>query len=345
MKTKMLLLLMLGAMPLSMMAQDDDMYFVPKKSKTVKSGVSSYTVVEAPEHTYAGSSRSVDDYNRRGSSYEALPDSDIIVFDGVAGVYPDSAGDFSITKKMSRWDDYTPSQAYWEGYADATHDSWSWHSPWYYSSYYPWYDSWYYDPWYYGYGSWRYGWYDPWYWDYGWGWGGYYSSWYHPWYYGGGWYGGGYAHHGGRFGGNTIAGGTRDRSGYRHGTAYNSRNSVRSTTRNYGTSSRSYGTPSTGSRATQRSSSASASRSYSNSGVRTTSGTRNSSYSGNYSGSSSSTRSYSSGSSSSRSYSSGSSGSSTRSYSSGSSGSSSRSYGGGSSSRSSGGGSRSSGRR
>lgn len=343
MKTKMLLLIMLGAMPLSMMAQDDDMYFVPKKQKTAAKPVSSYTVVETSEPVYVGSSRSVDDYNRRGSDYEVLPDSDIISFDGVQGVYPDSVGDFSITKKMSRWEEYTPSQAYWEGYSDATHDSWSWHSPWYYTSYYPWYDSWY-DPWYYGYyGSWRYGWYDPWYWDYGWGYRGYYSSWYHPWYYGGGWYGGGYAHYSGRYNRNTIAGGTRDRYGNHHGTAYNGRSATYSGGRSVGSGSRtttaSSRTYNNGSRTYS-----SGTRTY-NSGVRTSSGTR--SYS---SGSSSSgTRSYSSGSSSSssRSYSSGSSSSSSsRSYSSGSS-SSSRSYGGGGGGGRSGGsgGSRSGGRR
>ena len=55
---------------------------------------------------------------------------------------------------MSRFEDYTPSDAYWAGYRDGR-----WTSPWYYSSYYPWYDSWY-DPWYYG-SYW--GWYSPYY--------------------------------------------------------------------------------------------------------------------------------------------------------------------------------------
>lgn len=192
MKKLLLLTLGFGFLPISMQAQDD-MYFVPKKSKTVKT-TSSY---ERPtENTYySGSSRSVDDYNRRNNTYQVLPNdsaNDVIDFDESMGVYPDSAQeDYRITKKMARWDDYTPSESYWDGYLDGRRDSWgfrSWHSPWYYSSFYPWYDYTWYDPWYYGWG-WHYGWYDPWYYgSWSWGWGGYYSwHYYHPWHYG--WYG------------------------------------------------------------------------------------------------------------------------------------------------------------
>ena len=99
--------------------------------------------------------------------------------------------DYKYTRQLSRFDDYTPSQAYWEGYRDGR-----WTSPWYYgrygwySTWYdPWYISWYdpwYDPWYYGgyYGwnsSWRYGWYGSYYRPWG-----YYYSWYTPIYYYGG---------------------------------------------------------------------------------------------------------------------------------------------------------------
>ena len=219
MKKWMLLSIMLGAVQLSVMAQDDDMYYVPTKASVAKDKAS-YGV---PRDTYySGSSRSVDEYNRRGSSYEVLPadTGDIISFSAVEGVYPDSVGDFAITRKMQRWDGYEPSDSYWEGYYQGRRDSWGWHSPWYYSSFYPWYDyawGWYdpwYDPWYYG--SWRYGWYDPWYsWRYGWGWGGYYNSWwYRPsWYYG--WYGGYYgSYHGGyAYNRNTIGAGTMSRYG------------------------------------------------------------------------------------------------------------------------------------
>ena len=183
MKKWILLSAMLGAVALSTHAQDDDMYFVPTK-KNVASERATYGI---PTDTYySGSQRSVDEYNRRwASSYEVLPPDtgDIISFAGVEGIYPDSLGDFSLTQRMTRFDGYEPSAAYWAGYSRGYSDSWGWHSPWYYS-YYPWYD-WYYDPWYYDswyWGGW-YGWYGPWY-------RGYYG-WYDPWYYGGYYYGGG----------------------------------------------------------------------------------------------------------------------------------------------------------
>lgn len=185
MKKLFLLSVMLGAMSLSAVAQDDDMYFVPTK----KSAASQRSASGSPTDVYhSGSSRSVEDYNRWGSSYEVLPvdTGDIISFAGVEGIYPDSLGDFKLTQQMARFDGYEPSQAYWAGYSRGYSD-WAWHSPWYYSSFYPWYDSWYWDPWYYGY----WGWGDPWYYSH-WGWGGYYSHWYsyYPHYYG--WGGGGY---------------------------------------------------------------------------------------------------------------------------------------------------------
>lgn len=182
MKKWILLSVMLGAVSLSSLAQDDDMYFVPTK-KNVARDRATYGI---PADTYySGSMRSVDEYNRRwASSYEVLPvdTGDIISFAGVEGVYPDSLGDFSLTQRMTRFDGYEPSAAYWAGYSRGYSDSWGWHSPWYYS-YYPWYD-WYYDPWYYDswyWGGW-YGWYGPWYspWYRG------YYSYYDPWYYGGG---------------------------------------------------------------------------------------------------------------------------------------------------------------
>ena len=177
MKKWLLLSVMLGAMPLTMMAQDDDMYFVPKKETAAKSTVT----YSSPRSTYySGSNRNVDEYNRRGGSYyepvagDSL--SDIIDFSAVKGVYPDSvaADDYQLTRQLSRFDDYQPSsdKTYWEGYEAGRNSSLAWHSPWYYNSYYPWYTGWY-DPWYYN------TWYDPW----------YYSTWYDPWYYGYGYYG------------------------------------------------------------------------------------------------------------------------------------------------------------
>ena len=186
MKKWFILSVMLGAFSLSGFAQDDDMYFVPSK-QNVEREKATYGI---PTDTYySGSLRSVDEYNRRWSSnYEVLPvdTGDIVSFAAVEGVYPDSVGDFTLTKRMSRWDGYEPSAAYLAGYSRGYADSWGWHSPWFYSSYYPWYSPWYdpwydfwYDPWYYGgyYGY--YGYYGlgyPWY--SSWGWGGYYGPYY-----------------------------------------------------------------------------------------------------------------------------------------------------------------------
>ena len=188
MNSKFLVTLLLGAMPLVLWAQDDDMYYVPTK----KAAATTAPVrVSRPAPTYySGSNRNVDEYNRRGgSSYEMVPTdstgNDIISFNGERGVYPDSLGteDFALTRQMSRYDGYEPEVAYLEGYNDGRRDSWGWHSPWYYSSFYPWYDSYWYwnDPWYYRHYGWYYGgWYDPWYYNYGWY--GYYGG-YRPYYY------------------------------------------------------------------------------------------------------------------------------------------------------------------
>ena len=178
MKRIMTALMLSGLLPLHMAAQDDDMYFVPTKENQEKEA-RSYGM---PSNTYyAGSSRNIDDYNRRTMNYPASKDSlgnDIIDFSAVRGVYPDSThiddgGDYKLTRRMSRFDDYTPSQAYWDGYRDGR-----WASPWHYNNWYAWYD------------------YDPWYWDYPYYWG-YPSSWYYsgywgyhrPWYGGWGYYG------------------------------------------------------------------------------------------------------------------------------------------------------------
>lgn len=232
MKKLLLISMLIGAMPLSMLAQDDDLYFVPKK-KSVEKSVVVENNVQQPVTTSTDCGRSIDEYNRRmRSSYQVIDGdtvkNDIIDFTAEQGVYPDSLKedneDFELTKKLSRFDDYSlaDNDAFWAGYQTGL-DMWGWHSPWYYSRY-GWYGGWY-DPWYspYYYGSWRYGWYDPWY--YGW-----YDPWYYgyygyPYYYGrgypywGGYYisggGGGYAHH------NHIGTGTIRSDGsthaYRHG--------------------------------------------------------------------------------------------------------------------------------
>ena len=313
MNIKLLVSLMLGALPLTMMAQDDDMYFVPSKKSAGSSTVR--TVRPAPTF-YSGSNRSVDEYNRRGGSYyQVVPTdtigNDIINFNGELGVYPDSAmmDDYALTRNMSRWDGYEPAGSYLEGYRDGRNASWGWHSPWYYSSYYPWYTGWY-DPWYYGYYGWYGGWYDPWYYDY---------YWYHPYWYGyypHYYYGGGgiahfsgtrgTAHHGGisyntprgisngrttSYSGGTF-GGRSLGTGSRYGSSFGgSRSSSAGTTRTYGTSStrrtssNSYGNFG-GSRSS--SSSSSGSRSYT---PTYSSSSSSSTSSGGFSGSSSSTSS------------------------------------------------------
>ena len=165
MKKFFMISILMGAMPLSMVAQDD-LYFVPKKK--------SAEVVEVTTPIN----------NRVKSRYEVIQNdstNDIIEFDGQKGIYPDSlTEDFELTKKMQRFEDYDLSDnaAFWAGY-HLGRDTWdwglSWHSPWYYRTY-GWYGGWY-DPWYYT--SWRYGWYDPWLdpWHYG-----YYDPWYYSWY-------------------------------------------------------------------------------------------------------------------------------------------------------------------
>ena len=185
MNSRFLASLILGVLPLTMMAQDDDMYFVPSKKSTTKATTVRPVAVRPAPVYYSGSNRNVDEYNRRGgSSYEVIPvdttgkGNDIIDFNGEVGVYPDSlqqAEDFELTREMSRWDGYEPAVTYLEGYRDGRRDAY-WHSPWFYS-YYPWYDAWY-DPWY-GYRGWYSTLYDPW----------FYDPWYYDRYYYGGYYG------------------------------------------------------------------------------------------------------------------------------------------------------------
>ena len=190
MKKLLLFSMLVIALPQTMSAQDDDLYFVPKKTTAPEEEQDRFGM---PKDTYySGSDRSVDEYNRRFKSRVEVLDgdttkNDIIDFSAEKGVYPDSLQieDYKLTKRMSRFEDYrlADNAAFWAGY-DAGRRDWGWHSPWYYSSY-GWYDPWYYsswrwydpwyDPWYYGYA----GWYDPWYYRPGWGWG---WSWRYPYY-------------------------------------------------------------------------------------------------------------------------------------------------------------------
>ncbi len=299
--------MIIGALPLSVAAQDDDMYFVPQK-KSVQKVTDNYGIPK--DVYYSGSDRDVDEYNRRyTSSYEVLGSdstkNDTINFSSERGVYPDSIAeeDYKYTKKLSRFDDYDLAEAYWTGFDDGR---FGWHSPWYYSRYgwyhpwrYRWYDPWYYawyDPWY---GPWyAYGWYDPWYASVYYGrWGGYYIA------------GGS-----GRYHARTIGAGTIRRDGLVHGSTGRYMSGRR------GGSSR-YSNRTVSGRSRYSSGSRSSGRS-------TYSGSRSSSYSSSF-GSSRSSGSYSSGAS----------------RSSGGSFGGGGSFSGGGGSRSSGGGSRMGGRR
>ncbi|MBQ2225520.1 MAG: hypothetical protein II422_06180 [Prevotella sp.] len=176
MKKFFLISVLLGTLPLVSMAQDDDLYFTPKKS--VKSEVSS---IDSNPAYYVGSSRDVDEYNRRGKSWSLYQKvgvdakgNDIIEFKKGNGIYPDSTyidttfvgkyydtvvsqddiDDYLYTRRMSRWDGF--------------------YDPWFYSYRWGYGPYWGYDP------FWRYGWNDPY-----WGWGyPYYAGFYDPWYYG-----------------------------------------------------------------------------------------------------------------------------------------------------------------
>lgn len=215
MKKKYLLAFVIAlAMPLASMAQDDDLYFNPKKEAKEKAEKQAamqraYAQQRARRDSiyalyWSGSSRNVDEYNRGGrflSHCEKLgTDSlgnDIIQFQVGKGVGPDSIyddayfaqkyadqdEDFARTRQLSRWDGYYDPWFYdYYGYGPYYWRTrmWGWHNPWRYGYYAGWYDPWFdpwYDPWYYGWGGWFAGWYDPWYY----GWGGYYR----PWHWGG----------------------------------------------------------------------------------------------------------------------------------------------------------------
>jgi len=145
----------------------DDLYFTPKKKDKIKE-----TPVEVRQDYagYAGSSRDVDEYNRRGLRSYYIPVGDDSVAVDTAEVYEDrdkpdrqyygsyggyDEDDYAYSRRMSRFDDF-----FW-------YDS-PWNYPYYYGSPY-WYSRWgWYDPWYAG-------WYDPW-----------YIGWHHPVYVG--WY-------------------------------------------------------------------------------------------------------------------------------------------------------------
>lgn len=223
MRKIMLAAVLAGMMPLALMAQDDDLYFTPKKKVAASTSAKSKVETDKPAY-YVGSDRDVDEYNRRGqywSHYQKIgtdeKGNDIIEFQKGRGVYPDSTyidttfvgryydtvvdeDDYTYCRRMSRWD--------------------GWYDPWFYSyrwGYGPYWRAYWYDPWYYG--GWYDPWFDPWYYGYGWGWPYYGGYWGCAWpYYGGYWchaggwgwpsyWGGGYITH--------TGGNPRGLAGYR----------------------------------------------------------------------------------------------------------------------------------
>lgn len=210
MRKLILFAVLLAAMPLTTMAQDDDLYFNPKQEAKKEAALREQKAkawaqqVARRDSIYAiywsGSPRSVDEYNRNGrilSHYQGVTTdslgNDIISFRLDKGIAPDSIyddaafaqkyisqdEDFEYTRGLSRWDGYYNPWFYdYYGVGPYYWRSayWGWRNPWRYGYYAGWYDPWFdpfYDPWYYGYA----GWYDPWYY----GCGGYYS----PWFWGG----------------------------------------------------------------------------------------------------------------------------------------------------------------
>ena len=198
MKKLVLMTVLAGVLPLSLMAQEDDLYFTPKKS-------SEYNSVTEKSTYYCGSDRNVDEYNHRGkywSHYQKIgtdtKGNDIIEFKKGTGLYPDSmyidttfvgryydtmvedADDYRYSSRMSRWD----------GFYNPWFYPYYMNRPYYRYGYYGYaYNPWY-TPWYYNWAGYD-GWYDPWYYP---GWYGYSWDWGYPYYYGSYW-GGGYWPH------------------------------------------------------------------------------------------------------------------------------------------------------
>ena len=166
--TMVLMLLTLAACGVN--AQNDDMYFVPKK-KSVKQATPRYEDDRQPAY-YVGSSRDVDEYNRHSrlhSSYQVIEHNDsvgndIISFDGAGEGYPDTVSSDSLTVMKSRRHRASRDK-YDDDYAlcrrmqmfDGFYDPWLYGYVGYYDPFYApyWAVGWgglygYYDPWFYG---------------------------------------------------------------------------------------------------------------------------------------------------------------------------------------------------
>jgi len=259
MRKLILLTVLAGVMPLTLMAQDDDLYFIPKKGGEITNSYNN----NSNKSYYSGCNRNVDEYNRHGklkSYYQKIGSdslgNDVIEFHGGVGgfpadtvnVYPGSGtyfnndeylddNDYYYTRRMGLYDGYYGYyDPYFYGFLGGRYwNRWGWYDPWY-TGYYG-----YYDPWYYGsYG----GYYDPWY--YG------YRGWYGPsvTYVNGPTgtrnhsYGGGSFNNGRSYSGGSGFGGSRGHSGsYNSSTGFGSRSHFNTNTNN-GNASRSFSEPS-----------------------------------------------------------------------------------------------------
>ena len=227
MSKTLILSVLFGVLPISMMAQDD-LYFTPKKGE--KTAKVTSQVKDIPAY-HSGSSRDVDEYNRRGAFGSYVEDvavdtldADIIDFHSGA---EDLADSLDVLQRPQR--EYDEDDDYIYSRRMRRFDDFYWYDPWFADAYYGWYSPWWYsrwgiyDPWYYGYGGW-YGWNSPYYYSwygfgypYRWGW---YGGWYSGWY--GGWYGGyHYPHHYAHI--HVSPGNSRSTARYEH----NSRGNVR----------------------------------------------------------------------------------------------------------------------
>lgn len=243
MTRKILLLTAILALPFAIYAQNDDMYFVSSKKKSIseKKTVEKRTLKNNNESPWrdaedvdyhSGALRDVDEYNRRGSSQRQV----LARLEGDT-LYVDSPDTLEQKEYLVRYEqNYAVDEPYNDDYYFSTRLS-RYHGFYHYDPFmwdicFGWYDPWY-DPW--------YGWYGPYYrhglysWcSWGWGWGHCHLGWHHGW--GPGW------HHGWapaapprphRPGGSAVANGGQ-RPGGGRGAVTSSRGG-----RNYATASRS----------------------------------------------------------------------------------------------------------
>lgn len=327
--------MMLLVLPLNLWAQDDDVYFVPKKKartqQTEQRPVQRYVPVEivyedeyddADTLNITGSSRDVDEYNRRPSASSQLTGQLVQHSDGTL-TYRVPATDtlYVMNDSTTITTDAFAAELYNQGYEDGMADgedyaysrrisrfgySGIYTSPWYYSYYDPFYwDDYYYHPYhgYYGLYHWGYPYYRGY---YGWGYGPYWYGGYYSYYpsHPRGYYGRGGYHprrdtSGGR-GGGSVRGGRYYSGGRASSSISGGRGSGNRSTVGYdGRGTRSYGngrTTSTGGRGTSTITSGRSSSSSIYSGSRSTSSSSSSRGTTNFGTSSSRSSSSSSGS-------------------------------------------------